>query len=34
MSLSLLFFAFSLAVGLAGYVIWLRIKPARAVVPS
>jgi uncharacterized membrane protein YbhN (UPF0104 family) len=33
-SLSLLFFAYSLALGLAGYVIWLRIKPAPAAVPA
>ncbi|MEO7134075.1 MAG: lysylphosphatidylglycerol synthase transmembrane domain-containing protein [Vicinamibacterales bacterium] len=33
-SLSLLFFAYSLALGLAGYVIWLRMKPAPAAVPA
>ena len=33
-SLSLLVFAFSLALGLAGYVIWLRIKPVTAAVPA
>jgi len=33
-SLSLLFFAYSLALGLAGYVIWLRMKPVSAAVPA
>ena len=33
-TLSLLFFAYSLALGLAGYVIWLRMKPAPAAVPA
>ena len=33
-SLSLLIFAYSLALGLAGYVIWLRMKPAATAVPA
>lgn len=33
-SVSLLFFAYSLALGLAGYVIWLRMRPTPAAVPA
>lgn len=33
-SLALLIFAYSLALGLAGCVIWLRMKPAAAAVPA